>query len=771
MKGMREPLDARISLVNWRVHAAVLSGYLAASALLLRRVLAQSGTMIAGDAGDPVLNASILWWNAVTVPFSTRWWNAPYFYLTQSVSSFTENLVGIAPIASPIYWMTEDPLRTYNLSFFLAWPLSAFSVYLLVRFLTRRSDAAFLAGLAYSFTPYRATALAHLQMLSSYYMPLVLLGLHGYVERRQRRWLVIFGAAWLLQSLANGYMMVLGAVLIGLWVFFFCSTRDGRRALPPIAVTWLIASLPLVPILLKYRAVHEYYGLRRNLLELSGFSYPAAAFGHTPSLVWVWHHVLPESQQNLFPGITAVVLVVAAIVSSLACRSGAAARPALRRLRLGLVVVGALSVAGFLYTIVNGPWSIEIAGTTVRASNVNRAVGLMLLSAIGIFALTPRLQSAVINRSAFAFYTSGALAMMLFSLGPVFLSSERLVVGTAPYRWLMYLPGFAEIREPSRFLMLGVLCLATAAGLAFAKLRPPSSSMTHALVAVVSIAVLLDGWVVVPLASAPTLWSAVEPRDQPPILELPLGPDYDAAATFRSISHQRGVINGVSGYDPAHYAPLQSGLNDRDPDMLRAIASFGVFDVVVDRANDPDGGWMRYATSVKGVEPIADDGARIAYRIPAAAALPPDLPLGPKLPIADIRAFRHDARVMVDGRVETEWGDNPQRPDQWVMVDLGQVRDVGGVSHALGEYARDFPRLLRIELSRDGTEWETAWQGSTVALAFRAAVVAPRGAWMRFAFAPQPARFVRLRQLAEHVNMWRIAELQIHGPPGDAARD
>ena len=118
---------------------------------------------------------------------------------------------------------------------------------------------------------------------------------------------------------------------------------------------------------------------------------------------------------------------------------------------------------------------------------------------------------------------------------------------------------------------------------------------------------------------------------------------------------------------------------------------------------------------------------------------------------------------MADGRIETEWGDDPQRPAQWISADLGQVREVAGVTHALGEYARDFPRLLAIELSVDGTAWTEVWRGPTAALAFVAAARAPREAAMRIAFPPHPARYVRLRQLAEHKNMWRLAELTVHG--------
>ena len=44
----------------------------------------------------------------------------------------------------------------------------------------------------------------------------------------------------------------------------------------------------------------------------------------------------------------------------------------------------------------------------------------------------------------------------------------------------------------------------------------------------------------------------------------------------------------MSGYDPSYYSALQSGLNDHDPAMLRAIASLGSYDIVVNGASDPE---------------------------------------------------------------------------------------------------------------------------------------------------------------------------------------
>jgi F5/8 type C domain len=362
------------------------------------------------------------------------------------------------------------------------------------------------------------------------------------------------------------------------------------------------------------------------------------------------------------------------------------------------------------------------------------------------------------------FYSCGTVAMGVFACGIVLRAGERVLVNPAPYAWLLHLPGFTGLRVPMRFWMLGVLCLAVAAGLAFVRLSSVWRLSGRLPFALVAIALVLDGWVgPMPMADAPELWPRVERRDQSqPILELPLGPAWDAAGTFRSIWHRRGVVNGVSGYDPSYYAALQFGLNDRDPAMLRAIASLGSYDIVVNGAADPDGRWARYVESISEAQPVGSDGVRRAFRLPAMPS--PDVAVGAVLPIASARAYVRDGAPFIDSRLETEWGDGPQHPGQWVLVDLGGVHEVGGVTHALGQYAWDYPRQLAIEVSIDGERWERVWEGPTAALAFLGAVRGPRESAMHFTFAPRQARYVRLRQLATHNNLWRVSELKVHAP-------
>jgi hypothetical protein len=331
-----------------------------------------------------------------------------------------------------------------------------------------------------------------------------------------------------------------------------------------------------------------------------------------------------------------------------------------------------------------------------------------------------------------------------------------------PYRWLMRLPGFDSVRVPTRFWMLGMLCLAVATGIAFARFGPARAGRRRLLVVVASATILLDGWTGgIGMPNAPEQWPRVERRDQnAAVLELPLGPAWDAAATFRAMRHRRPVVNGVSGYDPPHYLPLQDGLNAHDPSVLVALSSFAPLDVVVNGDADRDGAWARYAASVAGA-PVLTDGTRQVFRIPLTPA--PEVRLGQVLPLAAVAASSEGAEVVMDGRLDTEWHDGPkQLPRHWLTVDLGAVRDVAGVTLSLGEWARDFPRQLAIDVSGDGISWDRAWQGPTVSMALLASIDRPRECAMRFAFASRSGRYVRLRPLVEHKNYWRVAEIQIH---------
>lgn len=266
------------------------------------------------DRGDPLLVAWVLWWSTRTVPLTAAWWNAPAFYPSTGVLAFSEHFLGLAPISAPVILLSHDPLLAYNVAFLASYVLSGIAGYLLGFVLTGRRAAAFVAGTAFAFAPYRLSHLQHLQLLSSYWMPIALAALHLYFRRRQPRWAIVFAAAWLMQALACGYYFFFLSVFAALWLLWFTRGQP-IRALVPIAGAWMVAALLLLPILLGYRAIHATYGFHRSLAEMVYYSADVAGlFAASPdSLLWHGLHAVAGDESAIFPGLTALICLVAGI--------------------------------------------------------------------------------------------------------------------------------------------------------------------------------------------------------------------------------------------------------------------------------------------------------------------------------------------------------------------------------------------------------------------------------------------------------------------------
>ena len=72
---------------------------------------------------DPLLIAGILQWNAIHVPFTDAWWQFPIFYPAADALAFSEHLLGVSLIATPLDWLTGNPVVAANLSRLLTFPL------------------------------------------------------------------------------------------------------------------------------------------------------------------------------------------------------------------------------------------------------------------------------------------------------------------------------------------------------------------------------------------------------------------------------------------------------------------------------------------------------------------------------------------------------------------------------------------------------------------------------------------------------------------------
>jgi hypothetical protein len=759
----------------WRPVVLAALAYLVITAVQLAPLLRHFSSTVPHDPGDPVLNAWILWWNATATPLSATWWNGLGFFPLDSTLAYSEHLLGLAWLTTPLVWMGASPAAAHNAAFVLSFPLSALAAYALAWQLTGRHDAAFLAGLCFGFHPFRAAHVSHVQVLTAFWMPIALVGLHRYWASADWRWLAVFAAGWLLQSLSNTYYLLYFSVLVVAWLLWFGSERGKLGRLAAATVVWALAAACMAPIALVYRATHAAHGLRRSFEEIVGFSADVVSFASPSPLlaVWGWAQFDESPERQLFLGLTAVIVISAAV--GLRLRGGGAAAPAgsadRRRGRVSALLggVGLVLVIAAIGAWLDAAGRSPVAWFAIRRPEKLFTAGLVAM----VLALSMRRPclDAFRRRSAFAFYSAATVGLLACSLGPEARLFGTKVLYRAPYGYLMaFVPGIDGTRVPARFAMVAAVCFAAALALAYVRLAPAAPRRRAALIAATTVGLLSDGAIGrLPLAATPTPAPSLADVGPGVVLELPVGGAFeDAAALYRSSSHRRRLINGYSGYDTRYYAAVKYGLGAEDPDVLGELAVTSPIVILIEQARDRERGWSRFVERQPGVEPLGPNGGfdrfRLSQRPETAVAPAACCPLA----IVGMASAVSPARAgaMVDNDVKTGWrSGREQRPGDTMMADLGEPHTLLAIELHQGAWPADVPHALEIAVSINGRDdWNVVWTGSTAPEAIRAARRNERDSVLRFGFAPAAGRWVRLTQTASGATTaWSVAELRVIG--------
>ncbi len=95
-------------------------------------------------------------------------------------------------------------------------------------------------------------------------------------------------AGWFLQGICNGYYLLFFSVFVGLWILWFASpwTRWREFAGRECGVGAAVALM--LPLLLRYRAIHESFGFSRDLETIRDFGADVAALLHAADHLALW---------------------------------------------------------------------------------------------------------------------------------------------------------------------------------------------------------------------------------------------------------------------------------------------------------------------------------------------------------------------------------------------------------------------------------------------------------------------------------------------------
>lgn len=718
--------------------ARVAIAITALTVLVTHPLIWQMAWALPGDLGDPLLNTFILGWDASRMPRGFNGvWSPPFFFPLKDTLAFSEHLLGVAVFTAPVVWLTGNPLLAYNLAFLGSYVLAGVGMYLLTRSLWGRKDAAFLAALAFAFAPHRVMHVPHLQVLASGWMPLSLWGLHRHFETGSRRSLAVFGGAFALLALSNGYFLYFFAVpvaivaigeLARMWVTGSGPARGQavwRRVLA-LASAALAVAVVIAPAAMAYLRVRRAFGLRRDIGEMAAYGARWSDYLRIPDGLWLWMGTLRvgEGERMLFPGLAIVALAAMALPSlRRAWWPAAAPRPAGWRWRVGL----------------------------------------------------------------YAF----VLAMA------VWLSAGPSVPG--PYALLVFLvPGFDGLRVPARFvvvvaLALGVLGSAGASWL-LGRTRP---RVATAVAVVTGLALTLEGYggsmYMAPFRPDQPSRAGLDGwlRESPPggVLELPIaGPalePFTLVYQYNTLRHGHPIVNGFSGYGYG----LQDFLGGpgsplREPDalpgLLAGLRAIGVRCVVVHPAlflGRPEFGWPDPERLVDAIARAVGEGnpgrrfdGAVAWRLEAPAArLPVDESSLVRVPLSEgsmtASAMSDRLRFAVDGDIRTKWlSASPQSGREWIRVEFGRDLNVGRMVVVTDRFGvGDHPRRLEVESETADGSRMSLYAGSFLPMLIRGLATGVAGAPAVLDLPSNRSKALWIRQTGRtRTWQWAVHELQVY---------
>ena len=219
--------------------------FLALTALMTWQQLASPFAV--GDTGDPVFSIWRLSWVAHQLPRDPlRLFDANIFYPELRTLAYSDAMLTTALLAAPLLWLGVHQVLVYNIVLLLSFAASGVAMYALARELTGDRAAAFVAGVAFAFYPFRFEHYSHLELQMTFWMPLALLMMHRTMRTGRARDGAVTGLLVALQTLSSLYCGLFLLVVMGVVWLATGGLRPGGRRLVP----WLVAAAVLVVLVL-----------------------------------------------------------------------------------------------------------------------------------------------------------------------------------------------------------------------------------------------------------------------------------------------------------------------------------------------------------------------------------------------------------------------------------------------------------------------------------------------------------------------------------------
>ncbi len=225
--------------------------FFVSTALFLWPTITHLGTF--SDGGDHMFNAWTLSRNhhCITGQGCDSYTDGNIYFPNKDSMLFSETQFSTGLLTLPLFFINQNPLFATNVWLVLTVFLAGFFMYLLAKYLSKGNEAiSILSGMVFAFAPTKISAISHLQSLSIFYVPLIVLMLLKYRDSGERKYLIWFGVLSALLFLASWYQMVFGLVIIGVFILYTAFSSHRRAAL--LLGATLLATLVTIPIAKEY---------------------------------------------------------------------------------------------------------------------------------------------------------------------------------------------------------------------------------------------------------------------------------------------------------------------------------------------------------------------------------------------------------------------------------------------------------------------------------------------------------------------------------------
>ncbi|MGH8999114.1 MAG: hypothetical protein ACRDY7_06945, partial [Acidimicrobiia bacterium] len=243
-----------------RQHGPALGGYAALTALFFWPVVRHFPTRVLSDGGD----GAFYLWNMWAIPRAALDGANPFFtddlfHPYGAHTAFNTNIPFLGVASAPLQWAFGLAV-TANLLQLGALVASGFGAYLLALRVCGDRRAAFVAGAAFAFAPYRFEHYAQFSLHHTELIPFGLLALLRLYERPTRGRAMAFGALAGVTFLTDLYYTVflgLAAVVVAAWRWRETRTRQVAIRLVQAGGVAALVGLPLLGAMVVELTVHE----------------------------------------------------------------------------------------------------------------------------------------------------------------------------------------------------------------------------------------------------------------------------------------------------------------------------------------------------------------------------------------------------------------------------------------------------------------------------------------------------------------------------------